>query len=289
MDDGVIRSLDLWQLGGYNAAASWLIMVWEGIITLGDEVEFIWPMPNTAYLKWLYFFGKYFALTFQTAMFGIQVGYLAKHPISLHACQTFRLIEMIASTMLMLCFDAVLLLRIYALYGFCTWSSAFGTFGVFIEFVSTIIAAVLTIPETLYDSRCTMVRVSKMILIFVVGTFISQAILLWLAYRRREHAVRARSTIACVTIRDGMLVFVCFASFLTIVTIWTIHNSPVTTLLIFYIPVVTFVATCRIILNLQRTRYNSGTQQFTTEIWGLYESADSFLLSDGPFQRHEAY
>ncbi|KAG6381850.1 hypothetical protein JVT61DRAFT_463 [Boletus reticuloceps] len=211
MDDGPIRSLDLWQLGGYNAAASWLIMVWEGIITLGDEVEYIWPMPNTAYLKWLYFFGKYFGLTFQTAMFGVQVGYLAKHPISLHACQTFRLIEMIASTMLMLCFDAVLLLRIYALYGFYTRSSAIGTFGVFIEFVSTIVAAVLTIPETLYDSRCTMVRVSKMILIFVVGTFISQAILLWLAYRRREHAVRARSTIACVTIRDGMLVFVCFA------------------------------------------------------------------------------
>ena len=56
-----------------------------------------------------------------------------------------------------------------------------------------------------------MIDVPKTILYFVVGTFISQAILVWLAYHRREHAVRARSSIACVTIRDGLLVFVCLA------------------------------------------------------------------------------
>lgn len=67
-------------------AASWLVNVWEWFIRLDDEVIFIWPyvvvffyakpcgtrfllhasMAHTAYIKWLYFFGKYFGLAVQT-------------------------------------------------------------------------------------------------------------------------------------------------------------------------------------------------------------------------------
>jgi len=278
------QTFELWQLCGYVAAASWVIIVWEGIITLGHEIKFIWPMPRGAYIKWIYFCGKYFALVFQTAVFGIEL-YITNRGTSLHYCRVFRFIEMVASTVLMVCFDVVLLLRIYALYGWRTRSSTIATGGVVVEVISSIGSAILTIPASLFDSRCVLVQVSKTILLFVIGTLISQTILLWLAFRRREHAVRARSSIACVTIRDGSVVFVCMAVFLVIVLIWTLHNSPVTTLMIFWIPIVTSVATCRIILNLQRARYNEPTQ-LSTDICGLSGSADSFLLSDGPFRRY---
>jgi hypothetical protein len=283
----IIQSLQTRQVCGFTAAASWLIMVWEAMITMDEEVKFIWPMSRTAYIKWFYFFGKYFALALQTAVFGIQVGYLENHVIPLHWCRIYRLLEMAATTLLMLCFDAVLLVRIYALYGCQTWASVFATCGVIIEFVTTIASAVSTIPMTWYDSSCAMIEVPKTILVFVVGTFVAQAILLWFAYRRREHAVRVRSSIACITIRDGFLVFVCIAVFLLIIFISTLYGSLITTLAIFWIPVVTSVATTRLILNL-RSRSNEVTQQFTTEIWGLHGSADSFLLSDAPFQRRAA-
>ena len=100
---------------------------------------------------------------------------------------------------------------VYALYGKHTFSSNFGTFAVLIEFVTTIVSVASAIPTALYDSSCVMIQVPKTILVFVVGTFTSQAILLWLAYRKRECAVRARSSIACVTIRDGLFAFLCIA------------------------------------------------------------------------------
>lgn len=124
----------------------------------------------------------------------------------------------------------------------------------------TVAAAIRTIPTTLYDAGCVMIQVEKTILVFVVGTFVSQAILLWLAYRRRERAVRTRSSVACVTIRDGLLVFLIFSgkraisyklfgpklshraqAFLVIIFIWTLHNSPVTTLMILYVPLFKFI------------------------------------------------
>lgn len=96
---------------------------------------------------------------------------------------------------------------VYALYGLHTWCSVLATSAVVIEFLTTVVAAGWTIPMTLYDSSCTMIQVPKTILVFPIGTFVAQATLLWLAYRRRESAIRARSTIACVTIRDGLFVF----------------------------------------------------------------------------------
>ncbi|KAF8435469.1 hypothetical protein L210DRAFT_856955 [Boletus edulis BED1] len=294
------QPFELWQLCGYVAskqccpclshvhpltflsAASWVIMVWEGIISLGHEIKFIWPMPWTAYIKWIYFCGKYFALF--SAVFAVEL-YISNRGTSLHYCRLFRFIEMVASTVLMVCFDIVLLLRIYALYGWRSSSSTIATGGVVIEVILSITSVILTIPKSMFDSRCVLVQVSKTILLFVIGTLISQTILLWLAFRRREHVVRARSSIACVTIRDGLVVFVCMAVFLVIVLIWTLHNSPITTLMIFWIPIVTSVATCRIILNLQRARYNEITQ-LSTDVCGLSGSADSFLLSDGPFRRY---
>ncbi|KAN0084516.1 hypothetical protein V8E55_008020 [Tylopilus felleus] len=287
MSAPTLEFLDLKQLCGYVAAASWMILVWEAVITMEDEVQFVWAISWTAYIKWLYFFGKYFALALQTAVFGIQVGYLGNRVIALLWCRVYRLLEMVASSLLMLCFDTVLLLRIYALYGWRTWSSAFGTFAVLIEIVTTIVSASWTIPTTIYDSSCAMIKVEKTILIYVVGTFVAQAILLWLAYRRRESALRARSSIACVTIRDGLVVF-SLQGFLVATFIWTLNGSPITTLMIFWIPVVTSVATTRIVLNLQRTR-DMESQQFTSNVWGMYGSADSFLLSDGPFNRRGPY
>lgn len=100
---------------------------------------------------------------------------------------------------------------VYALYGRHAWSCAFASCAVLVELLTTVAAMVSTIPTTTYDSACIMTQIPKSIIVFVAGTFASQTVLLWLAYRKRERFARPRASIACVTIRDGMLVFVCIA------------------------------------------------------------------------------
>lgn len=51
-----------------------------------------------------------------SAVFGIQVGYLGNRVIALLWCRVYRLLEMVASSLLMLCFDTVLLLRSASLF-----------------------------------------------------------------------------------------------------------------------------------------------------------------------------
>ncbi|KAG8221179.1 hypothetical protein J3R82DRAFT_2741 [Butyriboletus roseoflavus] len=196
---------------GIMPAASLIAMVWEWFISLDHEVTFIWPMANTAYVKWLYIFAKYFALVVQTGVASVQLFYFTIHSMSTENCRIYRALEMTAVTFLMLCFDVVLLLRIYALYGRHAWSCVFATLAVLIELLTTIASMIAAIPTMTYDSACIMVGIPKSIIVFVAGTFASQTVLLWLAYRKRDRVVRPRASIACVTIRDGLLVFVCIA------------------------------------------------------------------------------
>ena len=154
---------------------------------------------------------------------------LVNHPQPLQFCRLYRAFEMTTITFLMFCFDIVLILRsaylpdfymlpllmmrllVIALYGRRTWSCVFAICAVLIECMATITSVALTIPVAMYDAACVMVPVPKSILAYIVGVFTAQATLLWLASRKRQHVVRERPSIACITIRDGMLAFVCLS------------------------------------------------------------------------------
>lgn len=98
---------------------------------------------------------------------------------------------------------------VYALYGRRTWSCVFATCAVLIECVTTIAFLGLALPVVTYDAACVMVPIPKSILVYIIGTSITQTVLLWLAFRKWQRV--ARGGIACVTIRDGMLAFMCMS------------------------------------------------------------------------------
>lgn len=155
----------------------------------------------------------------------IQVN-LGNQPKSLQFCRVYRAFEMGVISLLMLCFDILLVLRsayksifrmpfflmaqsVYALYGRRTWSCVLAVCAVLIECATTIASVASTIPVAEYDAVCALHPVPKSILSYVIGMFISQTILLLLTYRKRQHVIRERPSIACITIRDGMLAFAC--------------------------------------------------------------------------------
>ena len=66
-----------------------------------------------------------------------------------------------------------------------------------------------TISVALYDPACIFAPVPDSVLPYIVGSFTSQGILVWLAFRKRERLVTRRLSVAYVTIRDGGIAFVC--------------------------------------------------------------------------------
>ncbi|KIK95497.1 hypothetical protein PAXRUDRAFT_379230 [Paxillus rubicundulus Ve08.2h10] len=138
------------------------------------------------------------------------MGFRENMPISLAWCYGYHAIQVACIASLMLAFDTVLLLRVYALYARNIFVLALGTFTVLVEFTMTVTCAAVAIPASQYDFACLVLNIlPESIISFMVGTFISQTILLGLAHRKRNVARgrQGRPSVARITIRDGACAF----------------------------------------------------------------------------------
>ncbi|KAH7891018.1 hypothetical protein F5I97DRAFT_1826991 [Phlebopus sp. FC_14] len=215
----------LLQITEYSATAASIVIVWEACLTLGDEVTYIWPKPRNAHVKWLYLYGKYFAILTQIGNIAFLFG-LAEHlPVPIGWCRAYHSFQVATLELLMLAFDAVLLLRIYALYARKLTAVSLGATVVIVEFITTITSAGVAIPATPYDPACLIFNMPTSIIVFMVGFGVSQTILLILAYRKKAVVTRAdrqRTSIAWITIRDGMLAFAGISGLLVMLLIYLV-------------------------------------------------------------------
>ncbi|KAF8835826.1 hypothetical protein BDN67DRAFT_388278 [Paxillus ammoniavirescens] len=207
--DSVPRPL-LLQLTQHSAIAALTVIIWEALITFGDEVTYVWSKPRWAHVKWLYLFGKYFGILSQIANFAFIVGFRENMPMPLAWCRGYHTTQVVCIALLMLAFDIVLLLRVYALYERNIFVIALGAFTVLVESMLTVACAVVAIPASDYDFACLVLDIlPEGIVFFMVGTCLSQTILLGLAYRKKNVARghQERPSVACITIRDGACAF----------------------------------------------------------------------------------
>ncbi|KIJ21206.1 hypothetical protein PAXINDRAFT_152801 [Paxillus involutus ATCC 200175] len=94
----------------------------------------------------------------------------------------------------------------YALYERNKFVIALAAFTVLVEFMMTVACAVVAIPASHYDFACLVLDIlPEGIVFFMVGTFLSQTILLGLASRKKNVARghQERPSVAWITIRDG--------------------------------------------------------------------------------------
>ncbi|KAF9224235.1 hypothetical protein BS17DRAFT_780722 [Gyrodon lividus] len=273
----------LLQITEHTTTAVLTVIIWESIITFGDEVTYIWSKPRSAHIKWLYLFGKYFGVIAQITNFVFLLEFAENIPIPVRWCQCYHAVQVVCLALLLLAFDTVLLLRVYALYGRNRLVIALALFAVVMEFVMTVASGCVAIPANPYDPACLLLNVPSGIIIFMVGSFISQTILLGLAYRKKKFIVRAnhgRASVAWVTIRDGICAFAAIISLLLILLIYLVCDSGIASLTLCWFPVILSIATCRLIINMQQASCTGPPEEFTTEIWGLDVDPDSLLLSD---------
>ncbi|KIJ65360.1 hypothetical protein HYDPIDRAFT_110403 [Hydnomerulius pinastri MD-312] len=270
----------LLQITEYSTIASVAVIVWEVLITFGDEVKYIWSKPRGARVKWLYLFGKYFGIVSQIFNVALLLGLAEKIPVPIGWCRGYHSFQVAILELLLLAFDIVLLLRVYALYARNTLAMGLGASAILIEFITTVVAAALAIPATPYDPACLVFDTPTGIFIFMIGTAVSQTILLALAYRKKRNVVRVdhqRTSVAWVTIRDGILAFAAIISLLLMLLIYLVADADMANLTVYWFPVVLSVSTCRLIMNMQRAAHGECTHNFTTEVWGLDADPDSLL------------
>ncbi|KAF8184402.1 hypothetical protein BJ912DRAFT_526439 [Pholiota molesta] len=103
------------QIVRYTGVSALVFLVWDIIITFGDEVQYIWPQSRCSPTKWVFLFTRYFGAIAQARLVSLNLA-LIPGMLTPAECRMLYISQVVFGGTLMACIQALLMLRVYALY-----------------------------------------------------------------------------------------------------------------------------------------------------------------------------
>ncbi|KAF6748843.1 hypothetical protein DFP72DRAFT_554594 [Ephemerocybe angulata] len=136
---------------GYSYAAALAFLVYDIILTIPDEVQYVWPNPWSI-SKFAFVFVRYFPplLEVSTQFYG------APLPLrySKRGCYVWNVYQGLASILLVAAVDYILVLRIFALYSSNIHVKTMSAILYVLEITTMCIGIGLAIPKMVFDEHC---------------------------------------------------------------------------------------------------------------------------------------
>ncbi|KAF8141377.1 hypothetical protein EV363DRAFT_12917 [Boletus edulis] len=262
----------MYQATVLSAGAAMALVFWDAVLTLGDEVDYIWSGPGRAHVKCIYLFSRWFGLLNQIGLLVWRCFLAACAPVPLSICEVLFVSEAVTFQSLQLCLDAILILRIYAVYQGQRRYIAIAIAIVFFEVLMSVMTQAISVSRSTVDGACIMLHTPATTTCLGIGMMVSQSVLLSLTYRGMapwQPAAR-RSKLTTVVVRDGMLVFGVVIGIVLISFLYFLFNQVVLNVFLPWMPVLPSLLTPRMILNMQMaTEPTESIMELTTDLGTL--------------------
>ncbi|XP_006460696.1 hypothetical protein AGABI2DRAFT_203833 [Agaricus bisporus var. bisporus H97] len=190
--------------------ASLAFFIYEIALTLDQEVEFVWPQPNKSWLKWQYFFTRYFGLTASIANRVIDYFSMTSTGLVPTPLRRWVSCQVIIGGALILSVETQLMMRVYALYKRSTRVALLLLFLLLCEIVFAIIGLVLK-PDTGAYSTSVALLTPDSFIYFGISATIVQFIVLTLTilkYKSLATTLIVNTSVASCLLKDEILGFV---------------------------------------------------------------------------------
>ncbi|KAF8959296.1 hypothetical protein BDZ97DRAFT_2061256 [Flammula alnicola] len=121
LEDETVFSRTSVNIRNYSSLAALVFLVIEHLTTCKDEYKYIWRPATfktapSSIIGILYLWARYVSLCTLTVHYAFVHKFLARAPVSSQHCRTWFLFLLLSLSSLMVVLDAVLFLRVYALY-----------------------------------------------------------------------------------------------------------------------------------------------------------------------------
>ncbi|KAF9476124.1 hypothetical protein BDN70DRAFT_190965 [Pholiota conissans] len=262
----------------WSAVATLALLVWEHAITLQTELRYIWRRPISI-VKGIYVFSRYYALAIQIFNLYLVSGPLSSLEIPEHVCRRWFLFLTASSCALLATVDAILMLRVYALYlqdvkaGMFLAALFFGQ--LMVEFIY--VPIVVKVP---FDPICDAQETHKGVVYFGISLWVKHLAVVAMTLAKRDLAVLGAPVVRLVR-RDGMWVVVLICGFFTAIIPYSFVNQVSKAHVAFGWPMtILSISCCRMITNMLQLRINPDEE---TETGGsittdLSNNCDAFSL-----------
>ncbi|KAJ7458840.1 hypothetical protein FB451DRAFT_1563735 [Mycena latifolia] len=261
--ESVIVSLQNVVITRYVSAAGFVVLLYDHVLTLADEVEYVWSAPSTV-AKILFLILRYMVPLFLLGQTITRSG-LPVIPISDNVCKWWTAFATYTGWLSIVISNFLVLLRIWAMlprgHRLITWSIMFFFVVQAISFTVTTWVVVKMTEVLVFEplvGLCTFARKPNVVGLWVVGLFFEVVVFLTVCWntldRPRALGPASDAAVTRMLLRDG---FVYFAILFTLRVANTIIAivSPVSSLfvIVFFIWSATTLTTSRLIINSRRT------------------------------------
>ncbi|KAJ6499228.1 hypothetical protein C8R45DRAFT_108924 [Mycena sanguinolenta] len=265
-----------------TSIAALAFLIWEHLITLDDEVEYIWRKPWTAWVKIVFLFLRYFPLAIQLCNRILDEMIMQQLDLRPSAVRAWYISQAVVAHLAMTGVEFVMMVRVYAIYRnsrriawwfLCLW---------IVETVVVIAGIFITLPGVDFVPQQFLLSVPHSFAYLAISALVSQAIILGLTLPRFFRGQWSGTSLGRLLIRDGFVVYLVF--FVTTATAAVYAITGLSFGMTEYAWYLTIVSTsgCRLVLNMQRLPSTTTSQSFrnsSLELTTLHHDLD--LLAPG--------
>ncbi|KAF7296148.1 hypothetical protein MKEN_01430100 [Mycena kentingensis (nom. inval.)] len=234
-------------------------LVWEHLITIDQEVQYIWPKPKTSWVKNVYLFLRYFSLAVQlTNRVLAEMVYSDRH-LSLNTLRGYYASLVVIGHACMSCVELVMYMRVYALYH-RSRAIAHLFVGLWIaETIVVFIGLAVTLPRlsATFEKERFVTNAPGSFAYLAISTLVSQFIILVLTFAKYKRGEWQGTTLGSLLMRDGTIVYVIFFMSTITAAIYSLQSYAFGMAEFSWLLTIISTVGCRLILNMQRLAESS--------------------------------
>jgi len=247
IDQQLVRNLSIRE---WSTVASLVVLLWEYVIAFADEARHIWCQPVNG-VKAAYIFARYFAIVVQISNVYLVFGPLRRLYIPEHVCKQWFLFLAICVCFLVTTLDAVLMLRVYALYRKDWRAAAFLVVLFFTKIALLCLVAPRSVLHVPYDPICDTTKTHPDAIYCLISMSVTHVPICILTAAKWKLVKIGVPVVRLIT-RDGALTTVSLCSLYAFVIANSLSDQVSQAHVVFNWPMTLLsVACCRIIMNMQ--------------------------------------
>lgn len=197
------------RIASSSSIATIAFLLWDICITVDQEVELIWSQPFS-FANVLYLIVRYLPIVLQISILPIGSTEPEGLTFSHRECLIWQLYQLVATMLLFMAVEYILLLRVDALYGGYRPIRWIIRCLYFVEVTCMIVGISVSAHGFLFDARCGVTDTPSTAVIFGVVTPVFQTLLFVLTFYKFAQAVKqgwGRTRLAGLLMRDGTWAF----------------------------------------------------------------------------------
>ncbi|KAF8156122.1 hypothetical protein B0H34DRAFT_716282 [Crassisporium funariophilum] len=246
---------DAFNVRSYSSLAALVCLLLDHLISCRSEYSLIWRAPSST-VKYIYLFARYYALAVQILNYGLVQAVLVHGLVKREQCQVWYTILFVSSLALMAALDAILLLRVYALYRQSGKKVCALVLPVAFPFVIcfSYTGRNIYLTKAPFSPLCDLPR-TPLEGALLVPTVVIAHMLVWVATFAKRNVAEGQAVVVRLVVHEGGWTLVVFFAIVAAITPYTYATHSTNPFVVFVWPTTIFsITSCRLIINMRQLK-----------------------------------